>query len=56
MGMTHLEDSTLVRGQEFQVMRTPSMPSRSVSAISEAIFGENEKEMTPGERDKRDEG
>lgn len=38
--MTHLEDSTLVRGQEFQVRRMPSMPSRSGSAISEAIMGE----------------
>lgn len=52
MGMTHLEDSTLVRGQEFQVMRMPSMPSRSVSAISEAIWGEIE--MTPGTRETRE--
>lgn len=33
-GTTHLLASTLVRGQTFQVMRTPSMPSGSMFAIS----------------------
>lgn len=33
-GTTHLLASTLVRGQTFHVMRTPSMPSGSMFAIS----------------------
>jgi hypothetical protein len=34
-GITHLLASTLVRGQAFHVMRTPSRPSGSVLAISD---------------------
>lgn len=56
MGMTHLEDSTLVRGQEFQVRRMPSMPSRSGSAISEAMMGEIGREMGEIEREGREMG
>ena len=36
--MTHLLASTFVRGQAFQVMRTPSIPSGSVVAISVDIL------------------
>ncbi|MFS7907721.1 hypothetical protein Hanom_Chr01g00074661 [Helianthus anomalus] len=39
IGMTHLLASTLVRGQAFQVMRTPSMPSGSVMGVSVDMIG-----------------
>lgn len=37
-GITHLLASTFERGQTFHVIRTPSIPSRSVFAVS-AIVG-----------------
>lgn len=36
-GITHLEASTLVRGQTFHGIRTPSIPSGSVLAISDMM-------------------
>lgn len=36
MGITHFEASTFVRGQEFHVILTPSIPSGSAAATGAA--------------------
>lgn len=38
MGTTQLVDPSLVRGQMFQVIRTPSIPSGSIEAGDEVLM------------------
>ncbi|KOM41068.1 hypothetical protein LR48_Vigan04g126600 [Vigna angularis] len=46
-GMTHLLDSTLVRGLTFHVMRTPSTPLGSGLAISNILNHSPAAALTP---------
>ena len=43
-GITHLLASTFVRGHTFQLIRTPSIPSGSVFAISDMFENVRERE------------
>ena len=43
-GITHLLASTFVRGHTFQLIRTPSIPSGSVFAISDMLENVRERE------------
>lgn len=50
IGITHLLASTFVRGQAFHVMRTPSIPSTSVWAISAEAISDSDDQQSKSQK------